>query len=952
MVAVAPRLVEMDGGVAGGGIRCGSRRPGREDQFTFQLRRLPTLASDARELLLIDHLSPEQRRRGAASRYADAESRRAVRRSSRRRRRRSPCARTPSSRSAASTSASCRRGTKTSTSASAWRREGRSSTARRRASGTAAASPRRASATSASFRSSTATRCATAATATASRRALAYRVAARRRDAPAPRCCSRFAPTCRGPGAEAARAYLAVLRLGARPRRSRMTPTSRSSSSRKDDAADLPLSLGSAVAQRGVACETLARRQRLDRRLARGRRRAFGGAVRLLALPENVGFAAAMNAGIEATRGPLRARAESRLPPRAGLRGDPRARGSTPRTPRTSGSASGRLLRARGRGARADARARLGRASSSRRRAGTSTAAAGEPRRRPVSSARRRSRATSGAAGFYRRAALESARISTGYFDSDFFLYREDADLAWRLPKLGWRCLYVPAAVACHRRRNLPERRRRMSALANMHSVKNRFLLRINNQTAAECARDARADARARPRRPRRLPDGRAHLAAGVRLAVEEPEAALGEAAGDPGEGASERDAPPLTPTAGEGPLAAVGLEFPLRPSGRVAVRAATAIASRRCASASSAPAAFPRATAASRRSPRSSRRAWPRAATTSRSTRARATRSRASRRTAARRSACCRRFRRSTSTRSCTALLSGVDAALRALRRRPRLQRDQRRVVVSAAPRGPDARRPERGRPRAPPAQVERARAARLPHLGDALDDRSRRRRLGRARDPGLLPRRATASPRSSSRTAATCRSRRAARRSTASARRPSATCSTSRASSPRTTPTRSSARTATCRATTPLVVVGDAPYAADYIARLRAEADPRVLFPGAIYGEGYRRAARPRGRLRPGDGGRRHAPGARRGAGLRARRLLQRDARERGGRRGARPCRSTSDDPASLARLLQGILDDPAAHSVWKETSQRTRTRERYRWDDVVDRYEAVLEGRRVIP
>jgi glycosyltransferase involved in cell wall biosynthesis len=51
------------------------------------------------------------------------------------------------------------------------------------------------------------------------------------------------------------------------------------------------------------------------------------------------------------------------------------------------------------------------------------------------------------------------------------------------------------------------------------------------------------------------------------------------------------------------------------------------------------------------------------------------------------------------------------------------------------------------------------------------------------------------------------------------------------------------------------------------------------------------------------------------------------------------------------SLARLLQGILDDPAAHSVWKERA-RERTRERYRWDDVVDRYEAVLEGPAAIP
>jgi glycosyltransferase involved in cell wall biosynthesis len=37
-------------------------------------------------------------------------------------------------------------------------------------------------------------------------------------------------------------------------------------------------------------------------------------------------------------------------------------------------------------------------------------------------------------------------------------------------------------------------------------------------------------------------------------------------------------------------------------------------------------------------------------------------------------------------------------------------------------------------------------------------------------------------------------------------------------------------------------LVLVGDAPYAADYIAQVRATLDPRVLVPGAIYGDGYR--------------------------------------------------------------------------------------------------------------
>jgi len=38
------------------------------------------------------------------------------------------------------------------------------------------------------------------------------------------------------------------------------------------------------------------------------------------------------------------------------------------------------------------------------------------------------------------------------------------------------------------------------------------------------------------------------------------------------------------------------------------------------------------------------------------------------------------------------------------------------------------------------------------------------------------------------------------------------------------------------------PLAVVGDAPYASEYIASLRATTDPRVLFLGAVYGTGYR--------------------------------------------------------------------------------------------------------------
>ena len=84
--------------------------------------------------------------------------------------------------------------------------------------------------------------------------------------------------------------------------------------------------------------------------------------------------------------------------------------------------------------------------------------------------------------------------------------------------------------------------------------------------------------------------------------------------------------------------------------------------------------------------------------------------------------------------------------------------------------------------------------------------------------------------------------RARRDSRRSTGSGSRRRGTCCTFRGSSPRTTRTPSCGPTARFPGQTPLVVVGDAPYAGDYIAQVQREADARVLFPGAIYGEGYR--------------------------------------------------------------------------------------------------------------
>jgi GT2 family glycosyltransferase len=85
------------------------------------------------------------------------------------------------------------------------------------------------------------------------------------------------------------------------------------------------------------------------------------------------------------------------------------------------------------------------------------------------------------AAALYRRAMIDDVSIDGEFFDSDFFAYREDADVAWRAQLMGWKCLYVPFARGYHVRKALPGNRRALPAVINMHSVKNRFLMRIKN---------------------------------------------------------------------------------------------------------------------------------------------------------------------------------------------------------------------------------------------------------------------------------------------------------------------------------------------------------------------------------------------------------------------------------------------------------------------------------------
>jgi GT2 family glycosyltransferase len=91
----------------------------------------------------------------------------------------------------------------------------------------------------------------------------------------------------------------------------------------------------------------------------------------------------------------------------------------------------------------------------------------------------------SAAAALYRREMIQDLSLDGDFFDPDFFAYREDADVAWRAQLQGWRALYTPAALGWHVRSVTPANRSDVAPLINMHSVKNRFLMRIKNMTGS-----------------------------------------------------------------------------------------------------------------------------------------------------------------------------------------------------------------------------------------------------------------------------------------------------------------------------------------------------------------------------------------------------------------------------------------------------------------------------------
>jgi GT2 family glycosyltransferase len=60
--------------------------------------------------------------------------------------------------------------------------------------------------------------------------------------------------------------------------------------------------------------------------------------------------------------------------------------------------------------------------------------------------------AVTGGCGMYRIDALKSVAKKNEFFDEDFFAYKEDVDLGWRLNKKGWEVMYIPVLVGHHAR--------------------------------------------------------------------------------------------------------------------------------------------------------------------------------------------------------------------------------------------------------------------------------------------------------------------------------------------------------------------------------------------------------------------------------------------------------------------------------------------------------------------
>ena len=136
-------------------------------------------------------------------------------------------------------------------------------------------------------------------------------------------------------------------------------------------------------------------------------------------------------------------------------------------------------------------------------------------------------------------------------------------------------------------------------------------------------------------------------------------------------------------------------------------------------------------------------------------------------------------------------------------------------------------------------------------------------------------------------------------------------------------------------------LALVGDAPYAHEYIARVRDTKDPRVILPGAIYGEGYRvLQSHCFAYIHATEvGGTHPALIEAMGRGALVLYLKTPENNEVAGDSGV------GFEQGGLADTIRQVLQMTEEERARLRSAAQERVRQRYSWDVVTDQYEALF-------
>lgn len=138
-------------------------------------------------------------------------------------------------------------------------------------------------------------------------------------------------------------------------------------------------------------------------------------------------------------------------------------------------------------------------------------------------------------------------------------------------------------------------------------------------------------------------------------------------------------------------------------------------------------------------------------------------------------------------------------------------------------------------------------------------------------------------------------------------------------------------------------LALIGDAPYASDYIRRVRDTRDPRIVMPGAIYGQGYHELqSHSFAYIHATEVGGTH-PALIEAMG-RGALTLYLDTEENAEVAGGAGIPFTHDTLGARLREVLAMSEDERRE--WR-TRAFERVRDRYSWDAVTDAYEQLLSG-----